>query len=108
MIVPVIHRSLSQNNREFDLFLLNFEQLLNDISTRKPAVPIITSDYNAKDLLPGGLMILEGTDLYLLKSSNKFSQLINEPTHVHKNHSEIFSWRLKSDPHIPKRLILFA
>ena len=56
MIVSVIHRSLSQNNREFDLFLLNFEQLLNDISTRKPAVPIITSDYNAKDLLPGGLM----------------------------------------------------
>ena len=48
MIVSVIYRSPSQNNREFDSFLLNFEQLLSDISTRKPTVSIITGDFNAR------------------------------------------------------------
>ena len=48
MIVSVICRSPSQNNREFDSFLLNFEQLLSDISTRKPTVSIITGDFNAR------------------------------------------------------------
>ena len=48
MIVSVIYRSLSQNNREFDSFLLNFEQLLSDISIRKPTVSIITGDLNAR------------------------------------------------------------
>ena len=38
MIVSVIYHSPSQNNREFESFLLNFEQLLSDISTHKPAV----------------------------------------------------------------------
>ena len=48
MLVPVIYRSPSQNNREFDSFLLNFEQLLSDISTRKSTASIIKSDFNAR------------------------------------------------------------
>ena len=48
MIVSVIYRSPSQNNRELDSFLLNFEQLLSDISTRKPTMPIITGNFNAR------------------------------------------------------------
>ena len=47
MIVSVIYRSPSQNNSDFDTFLLNFEQLLSDISTRKSTTSIITGDFNA-------------------------------------------------------------
>ena len=36
VIVPVIYRSPSQNNSEFDLFLSNFEKFLSDINERKP------------------------------------------------------------------------
>ena len=83
IIVSVIYRSPSQNNREFDSFLLNFEQLLSDISTRKPTVSIITGDFNARSSSwwSDDINTLEGTNLYLLTSSNGFSQLINESRH---------------------------
>ena len=81
MIVSVIYRSPSQNNREFDSFLLNFEQLLSDISTRKPTVSIITGDFNARSSSwwSNDIKTLEDTNLYSLASSNGFFQLINEP-----------------------------
>ena len=45
IIVSVIYCSPSQNSSEFDLFLLNLEQLLRDISKCKPTVSIITGDF---------------------------------------------------------------
>ena len=47
VIVSVIYRSSSRNNNEFQLFLLNFEQLLNDVNKRKLFLSVIT-DFNAK------------------------------------------------------------
>ena len=87
MIVSVIYRSLVQINREFDSFLLNFEQLLSNISTCNPTVSIITGNFNAtsSSWWSDDINTLEGTNLYLLTSSNGFSQLINEPTHVQTN-----------------------
>ena len=40
VIVSVIYRSPSQNNTELDLFLSNFENLLSDISKRKPSLSV--------------------------------------------------------------------
>ena len=73
MIVSVIYCSSSQSNREF---LLNFEQLLSDISTRKLT---ITGNFNARSSSwwSDDINILEGTNLYWLTSSNGFSQSIN-------------------------------
>ena len=87
MIVSVIYRSLSQNNCEFDSFLLNFEQLLSDISIRKPTVSIITGDLNARSSSwwSDDINTQEGTNLYLLTFSNGFSQLINEQALVKTN-----------------------
>ena len=48
MIAFVNYRSPSQENREFDAFLLNYEQLLSGISTRKPTMSILTGDFNAR------------------------------------------------------------
>ena len=89
MIVPVIYRSPSQINREFDSLFLYFEQLLSDISTRKPTVSIITGDFNARSSSwsPDDINNSEGTNLYSLTSSNGFYQLINEPIHVQSNSS---------------------
>ena len=89
IIVSVIYRSPSQNNREFNSFLSSFEQLLSEISKRKPTVSIITGDFNARSSSwwSNDTDTLEGTNLYSLTSSNNFSQLINEPTHIQRNSS---------------------
>ena len=89
IIVSVIYRSPSQNNREFNSFLSSFEQLLSEISKRKPTVSIITGDFNARSSSwwSNDTNTLEGTNLYSLTSSNNFSQLINEPTHIQGNSS---------------------
>ena len=89
IIVSVIYRPPSQNNREFNSFLSSFEQLLSEISKRKPIVFIITGDFNARSSSwwYNNTNTLEGTNLYSLTSSNNFSQLINEPTHIQRNSS---------------------
>ena len=46
IIVPVIYRSPSQNNSEFDSFLSNPEQFLRDICKCKSTVSVITGDFN--------------------------------------------------------------
>ena len=48
VIVSVSYRFPRQNNREFDLFLTNFEKLLSDISEHKPFLSVITGDFNAR------------------------------------------------------------
>ena len=102
MIVSVIYRSPSQNNREFDSFLLNFEQLLSDISTRKPTVSIITGDFNARSSSwwSDDINTSEGTNLYSLTSSNGFSQLINEPTHLQTNSSSCIDLIFTDQPNL--------
>ena len=89
IIVYVIYCSPSQSNREFNSFLSSFEQLLSEISKRKPTVSIITGDFNARssNWWSNDTNTLEGTNLYSLTSSNNFSQLINEPTHIQRNSS---------------------
>ena len=71
IIVSVIYRSPSQNNRGFNSFLSSFEQLLSEISKRKPTVSIITGDFNARSSSwwSNDTNTLEGTNLYSLTSS---------------------------------------
>ena len=89
IFISVIYRSPSQNNREFNLFLSSFEQLLNEINQRKPMLSIITGDFNPRSFSwwANDSSTLEGTSLYSLASSNSFCQLINEPTHIQRNSS---------------------
>ena len=84
VIVSVIYRSPSQNNDEFNLLLSNLERLLCDINKRKPYLSIITGDFNARSSTwwPKDTDTPEGLKLFSLTSSNGFSQLINEPTHI--------------------------
>ena len=89
VIVSVIYRSPSEKNNEFNLFLSNHERLLCDINKHKPYLSIITGDFNARspNWWSKDIDTPEGLKLFSLTSSNGFSQLINEPTHIQGNSS---------------------
>ena len=48
VIVSVIYHSPSQNNDKFDIFLSNFQKLLNDINNHKPSLSVVTGDFNSR------------------------------------------------------------
>ena len=75
-MVSVIYCSPRQNNSEFDLFLSNFEKLLSNINERK------------------------GSKLFSLTSSNGFSQLINEPTHIQTGSSSCTDLIFNNQPNL--------
>ena len=87
VILSVIYRSPSQSIIEFDSFLSNLEKLLSDINNRKPALSIITGDFNARSQSwwSNDINTTEGSKLLALSFSNGFSQLIDEPTHIKTN-----------------------
>ena len=89
VIVSVIYRSPSQNSDEFDLFLSNFEKLVIDIKNRKPYLPVVTGDFNARSSFwwSDDINTTERTKLFSQTSSDGFQQLINEPTHTQTNSS---------------------
>ena len=76
IMVSVIYCSPRQNNSEFDLFLSNFEKLLSNINERK------------------------GSKLFSLTSSNGFSQLINEPTHIQTGSSSCTDLIFNNQPNL--------
>ena len=86
VMVSVIYRSPSQTNDEFDTFLSNFQMLLNDINNRKPSLSV-TGDFNSRcsSWWSNDINTTEGLKLLSLTSSNGFSQLIHEPTHIQAN-----------------------
>ena len=87
VMVYVIYCSPSQTNDEFEAFLSNFQMLLNDINNRKPSLSVITGDFNSRcsSWWSDDINTKEGLKLFSLTSSNAFSQLINEPTHIQAN-----------------------
>ena len=84
MFLSVIYRSPSQNKNEFDLFLSNFRIFLSEIKKRKPSLSVVTGDFNPRSSYwwCKGINTTEGLNLFSLMSSNGFSRLINEPTHI--------------------------
>ena len=44
----VMYRIPSQNQQEFDNFMINFEQMLSKISAEEPYAVIITGDFNCR------------------------------------------------------------
>ena len=102
VIVSVIYRSPSQNNGEFDLFLSNFKKLLNDMNERKPFLSVITGDFNARSSSwwPEDIYTIEELKLFSLTSSNEFSQLINEPTHIQTGSSSCIFLIFTNQPNL--------
>ena len=102
MIVSVIYRFPSQNNNELEVFLSNMENLLSDISKRKPSLSVVTGDFNARSsyLWCKDINTTEWANLHLLTSWNGFSQLIKEPTHIQANSSSRTDLILTDQPNL--------
>ena len=87
LIVSVIYCSPSQSTDEFDSFLSNVANLLNDINKRKPSLSVVTGDFNSRSFSwwSRDTNTIGRLKLFSLTSSNGLSQLINEPTHNQAN-----------------------
>ena len=88
-IISVIYRSPSQSTDKFESFLLNFEQLLDDVNQCRRSLSIITGDFNARSVSwwSNDINTTEGLKLSSMSSSVGFTQLINEPTHIQSSSS---------------------
>ena len=102
MIVSVIYRSPSQNSNQFELFLSKLKNFLSDINKCKPSLFVVTGDFNVRSFSwsCNGINTVEGSHLYSLTSSNGFSKLINEPTHIQTNNSSCIDLIFTSQPNL--------
>ena len=71
-----------------------------DISKCKPTVSVITDDYRSLSWWSEDINNSEETKLYSLTSSNGFSQLINEPTHIQTNSSSCIDLVFTDQPNL--------
>ena len=102
VIISVIYRSPSQSTDEFESFLLNFEQLLDDVSQCRPSLSIITGDFNARSVSwwSNDINTTEGLKLSSMPSSVGFTQLINEPTHIQSSSSSCIDLIFTDQPNL--------
>jgi len=102
IIVSVIYRSPSQSTQEFESFLNNLQKLLNEISKGKPSLSVITGDFNARSShwWLKDINTTEGSKLYSHTSSNGFSQIINEPTHIQAKNSSCIDLIFTDQPNL--------
>ena len=102
VMVSVIYRSPSQTNDEFDTFLSNFQMLLNDINNHKPSLSVVTGDFNSRcsSWWSNDINTTEGLKLLSLTSSNGFTQLIHEPTHIQANSSSCIDLVFTDQPNL--------
>ena len=89
VITSVIYRSPSQSTDEFESFLLNSEQLFDDVNQRRSSLSTITGEFNARSVSwwSNDINTTEGLKLSSMSSSVGFTQLINEPTHIQSSSS---------------------
>ena len=102
VIISVIYRSPSQSTDEFESFLLNFEQLLDDVSQCRPSLSVITGDFNARSVSwwSNDINTMEGLKLSSMSSSVDFTQLINEPTHIQSSSSSCIDLIFTDQPNL--------
>ena len=77
------HPNLATNDK-CDIFLVIFEQLIDDIIAKKPLLLRITGDFNVRssNWWKNDLSTPEGTQVDLFTTSYGLSQIISDPAHV--------------------------
>ena len=102
VLVSVIYCSPSQTNDEFDTFLSNLQLLLNDINYQKPSLSVVAGDFNSRcsSWWSNDINTTEGLKLFSSTSSNGFSQLIHDPTHIQANSSSCIDLVFTDQPNL--------
>ena len=87
--VVTLYRSPSQNQSEFEHFLLSLVNLLCNVRIKDPAFTILLGDFNArsKSWWVHDITNNESTQIESISSLYGFSQLISEPRHILQNSS---------------------
>ena len=84
----LLYRSPSQTEDEFDIILLNLEQMIGYTIAKSPLFVLITGDFNVRSTLhdwwKNDLSACEATQFDSLTTSYGLSQVIFDPTHVLK------------------------
>ena len=91
--VVSLYRLPSQTQDEFDIFLINFEQLIGDfIIAKNPLFVLITGDFNVRssNWWKNDLSTSKGTQVDSLTTSYGLSQIISDPPHILPNSSSCF------------------
>ena len=99
--MSVIYHSPNQNNSKFHI-LSNLVQLFRDISKCKLTASVITGDFNVRSSSwwPEDITISEVTKLYLLISSNRFSQLMNQFIYIQTTSSSCIDLVFTDQPNL--------
>ena len=96
------YRSPSPTQDEFDIFLINFEQLISDIITKNPLFVLITGDFNVRssNWWKNVLSTSEGTKVDSLTTSYVLNQIISDPTHILPNSSSCIDLIFTNQPNL--------
>ena len=97
-----LYRSPSQSTDEFDEFISNLEQTLNDISSLNPSFMMILGDFNAKSSswYSKDITSPEGFRIESLTSFYSFTQIISAPTHILPTSSSCIDLIFTDQPNI--------
>ena len=98
-----LYRSPSQNPEEFDIFMREFEKIIDSISTPgNPNLILITGDFNAKlsTWNPNDIDTFEGIEIGNLTSSYGLMQIISDPTHILPNSSTCIDLIFTNQPNM--------
>ena len=100
--VITLYCSPSQNQGEFEHFLLSLENLLGNIKNQDPAFTILLGDFKArcKSWWVCDITNNEGAQTESNSSLNGFSQLISEPTHMLQNSSSYIDLLFTDQPNL--------
>ena len=79
-----IYRSPSQNSEQFEMFIYNLQQALDNIRNERPHCILFTGDFNCRSSqwLSEDIENPEGTALDDIMETNILHQLIDEPTNI--------------------------
>ena len=100
--ITLIYRSPSQSSEELDIFLSNFEFLLDYIASRNPFISIIIIDFNARsnNWCSSDNTTYEGKKDESLTSQCGFKQVISDPTHILESSSSCIDLIFTSQPNL--------
>ena len=101
-VCDYLYRSPSQNQSEFEHFLLSLENLLCNIRSKDPAFKILLGDFNSrsKSWWVHNITNNEGTQIESISSLYGFSQLISETTHILQNLSSYINLIFTNQPNL--------
>ena len=100
--VITLYRSSSQNQGEFEHFLLSQENDLDNIRNQDPAFTILLGDFNArsKSWWVHDITNNKGVHIESISSLYGLSQLISEPTHILQNSSSCIDLIFTDQPNL--------